>query len=574
MFLDKEKLNKFLIELNFISQEDFNNALDEAQEKEVDVSVILIRKGYLDEDELQEIQARVAGVSFVDLKEKEIPEEILFSLPEPIVRKNNIIAFDKDSEVLRVAVLDLGVLDEISFLKKQVALKIIPYLSDRESIKKNILRYQEILKDSYGAFIQKEFLSFQVLGDGFTKEMNREALLELARDKKLTNLFKSFLEHALLQKATNIHIEAQENKTLIKYRIEGDIYPAMFLPKNAVELLALKIKAFTGFGQEEKNDKVFSVFLEDRECSFQVNKIKSIWGERIVLNLLPQGNAGFSLEAVGFHGKSLDILYNALNKKEKDILIVGEKGSGKTTTFYSFLDMLNSHYLSIGTIEESIAFQMSGLNQVVTNEKIDFGVKEAVQRFSKQNLDILGIDGINNYKDISLVLDKGWIDRLNINVLESNENSAFEVIKELLKTEITHYSIVSNLSIIICQSLVPALDMEKREEYFLSVDEIKKIKKEVDLEKVMKALLEEDVTDKNKAWSEMPFYKGENSKEKVMISEVFKITATIKEIILTKNSKKDLKEQITKEKFLTKKEDLLFRCVQGLVSIDELLKIV
>lgn len=573
MFLDKEKLNNFLLELGFVSQNDFEDAQKEASEKNLDLNVVLIRKGYLDEDELREIQSKVADVSFVDLKDKDISDDILFSLPEPIVRKYNIIAFDRDSENLKIATLDLGILDEIDFLKKNVSLKIVPYLSDRESIKKNILKYQEALRDSYGEFIQKEFLSFQVLGENFTEEMSRQALLELARDKKLNNLFESFLEHALLQRATNIHIEPQENKTLIKYRIGGDIYPAMFLPKNASILLDLKVQVFTGLGKEEKSNKIFSVFLDEQECLFQVNKIDSLWGKRIVLNLLQQGNSGFSLEALGFHGQALDILYKGLNKKEKDILIVGEKGSGRTTSFYSFLDVLNSNYLSIGTVEESIAFQMNGLNQAVTNEKIGFGIREAINKFSKQNLDILGIDEITNLKDLELVLNKSWIERLNINVLESNEENAFGVIKELQKTKITNNSIASNIGIIICQSLVAGLDSSTKEEYFLSVEEIRKLKKKIDLDKVMNTLVEEGVVAKNKAWTEMLFYKGKAGKNKVMISEVFKITPVIKEMLLHKNPKKDLQEEFLNEGFLTKKEDLLFRCAQGLVSVDEVLKL-
>ncbi|MCK5285714.1 MAG: Flp pilus assembly complex ATPase component TadA [Candidatus Pacebacteria bacterium] len=591
MFLDKEQVNSLILELGLATQEDFDIAEQEVQEinsqlnegEGLEVNNILIKKGIINEDELREVQSKVTNTSFINLKDREIEDEILFSIPEPITRKYKIIAFDKNADVLKIAVLDLAVLDKIDFLKKNVALKVIPYLSDEISINQNILKYQELLKDGYGKIIQDEFLAFQTISEDMLKNLSREEKLELARDKKINYIFELFLKHALLQKASIIHIEPQRDKTLIKYRIGGKLYTSMILPKNAATIFNLKIKVFTGEDIDKKLSH-FSIGFDGKEVVFQVNKIQSLWGERIVLNILQQGESDFSLESLGFHGKALDILYSEIEKKEKTILITGDQDSGKTTTFYTFLDLLNNTNLAIGTIENSIGFQMNGINQVVTNKEIGFGISQGLDKLEKQNLDVLGIDKIEDLKNLKGLFKVLWVDRFNFAILDTQENSGIEIIFKLKDLEINPAVIVASLSSIISQKLISALNENKKEEYYLSVDEIKKIskKRDVDMEKVMSALVEEDVLKDKKSWTEVPFFKLKVAKKKnqvsddintkkVMVSEVFKISLVVKEMILNNATKKDIENQVSKEGILTISEDILFKAVQGLISIENLL---
>ncbi len=574
MFLDKEQMNSMFMELGLVSQEDFAVAEIEALEKGLTINNILIRKGIIGEDEVKKIQSKVSNVDFIDLKNLDIKEDILLSIPEPISRKYNIISFGRDENILKVAVLDLEVLDKINFLKKQVALKVIPYLTDKTSIKQNLLRYQDLLKDEYGTTIQKEFLAFQTISEGLLKDLSREEVLDLARDKKINYVFELFLKHALLQKASNVHIEPQQDKTLIKYRIGGKLYSTMVLPKNASIILNLKINALIGQQYEKKVDN-FSIGINGKEVTFQVNKIESLWGERIVLNILRLGDSGFSLESLGFYGRALDILYSEITKKKKIILIAGDKKSGKTTTFYTFLDFINDLNLAIGTIENSLGFQISGISQTITNPDIGFGISQGIEKLNKQNLDVLGVDEIENSQDLKILFKSYWEDRFAFAVLESQKNSGVEIIFNLKSLKINPVVIVANLGTIILQKSVTELSNTKREEYYLSVEEIKKIskKEDIDMEKVMKVLIEEGILKTQKPWSEITFYKSsEKSKEKkIIITEVFKISSVIKEMILNNSSKKEIEIQASKEGMMTMSEDLLFKAVQGLVSIEELI---
>ncbi|MFH1402547.1 MAG: ATPase, T2SS/T4P/T4SS family [Patescibacteria group bacterium] len=583
MFIDKNKMVDLVLELGLVNRADFDLAYQEAREKNMEICDVLVRKGKLSAEELQDLQAKVLGVSFVDLQNKQIEEKILFSIPEPISRQYNIIAFDRDTKNLKVAVLSLDILDKIDFLKKQVALRIVPFLTDKISINNGLLRYQELLKKEYGDRLQKEFLSFQTISENSIKNLSREALLELARNKKINFVFELFLKYALSQNASNIHIEPQQDNVLIKYRIGGILYPAMVLSKNALVILALKIKAMAGMDMfnvsvDDNKRNSFQMGFDGREIDFQVHIIQSLWGERIVLNVLRGGDSGFSLDAVGFHGRALDVLYTELDKKKKMILIAGAEKSGKTTSFYTFLDLLKYSNASIATIENSIGFQMAGISQVVTNPDISFGIASGVKKLEKQNVDIIGVDELEDFKTVKSLFGNLDEDRFVFAVLETKEISSVNIVSKLMSMELSPASIAANLGVVILQKLVPKLSEICRisaQEYYLSVTEIKRLSKvkKINLEKVMTALVEENILEKKMSWSQVKFYKStakNKSGEKIMVSEVLKISPIIKELILNNSAVENLETQASEEGMLSLEEDMLFRAVQGFISIDEI----
>jgi len=350
MYIDKNKVENLIVELGLVSQDDFDLAVEEAEEKKIRSYDVLMRKGVLNEQDLQSLQSKVSGVSFVDLSKQKIDWEIISIIPEPITRKYNIVAFDRDERFLKVAVLDLDSLEKVDFLKKRVGLKIIPYLTDKASLNKVILQYQEMLKSEYGAMIQKGSLSFQTIPNDTLRKLPRESILELARSKQVNSVFELLLKHALVQNTSSIHIEPQEDNVLIRYRINGNLYSAMVLPKRSATFLALKIKTLASLRldtDELCQDGRFRVGFDGREIDLKIHVIPSLWGERAVLNILKKGDSGFSLESAGFHGEGLDLLYKVFSRKKGIILIAGGEQSGKTTTFYTILDILKDPSLSI-----------------------------------------------------------------------------------------------------------------------------------------------------------------------------------------------------------------------------------
>jgi len=580
MFLDKNKVGDLILELGLVDQEDFDLAEQEAKDKGTEIHNILIRKGLLNEQELQSIYMRMTDVSYIDLKNKKIDPIILTVIPEPIVRKYNVVAFDKDDRDLKVAILDLGNLDKIDFLKKKVSLRIVPYLTDRPSLNRVVLQYQDLLKNDYGSQIQNGFLSFQTISEDALKGLSREQILEISRSKQVNNVFELLIRHALLQKVSNIHIEPQEDNVLIRYRIGGDLYSSMVLPKKSAFILSLKIKTLAGLrlsdSKSSQNGR-FQVGFDGKDVDFRVHTLPLVWGEKIVLNILQLGDSGFSFEAVGFHGKALDLLYTTLEKRKKMVLIVGPKNSGRTTTFYTILDLLKSPDLNISTVEETIGFQMNGISQTVILPKDDFDVINGIEQVIKQDCDVVAVDEVgklelalakNSFLKLAKVVDD---DRFVSVVAETKLGSTSKIISELINRS-DFLPLLNSLDLVILQRLVPELVSDKKE-YYLSVSEIKKIAKLTNLDKVMKDLVEEGVLTKQIPWSEVKFFKSltENNKDKkIMVSEVVKVNSLMKGLLMEKVPSEKIKKECFCE-LLTLNEDLLFKAVQGLVSVDEVL---
>lgn len=597
MYVDKNKIEDLILELGLVSQDDFDLAEEEAEtlnlqpgKERVRSYQVLLKKGAISENEYQSLQMKAMGVSFVDLGKLKIDQDILSIIPEPIVRQYGVIAFDKDDKNLKIAILDLDNLEKIDFLKRKVGLRIIPYLTDKVSLNKAVLQYQELLKKDYGSMIQKGSLSFQTISEDVLNSLSRESILELARSKQVNHVFELILKHSLIQNASSVHIEPQEDNVLIRYRIDGHLHSAMILPKRSAIFLAMKIKTLASLRldtREMYQDGRFQFGFDGKEVDFRVHIVPTFWGERIVLNILQTGDSGFSLEAVGFHGRALELLHRTLNKRKKMILIAGTKQSGKTTTFYTFLDLLKNPSLSIATVENSIGFQMLGISQIVTKSDIGFDIMDGVNHLSKQDCDVVAVDeikdlGSNNanksFLKLANIVNE---DRLAAVVVETEAKSSSEVVRKLvLSDKINPALLINGLEIVVLQRLIRGISNE-RQEYYLNVSEIKRISRYVDLEKVMNALVDENIFSSKKSWSEIRFFKsvvGKDNKSKInnrsgqiMVGEVLKVSFAIKDLLKEGAPVDKIEKQARDEGMLTMKEEILFRAVQGLVSIDEIL---
>ena len=593
-----------MLESGLVTRKDFDLARENADKTNMDVCDILTKQGKMSEDEWRDAQMKAFNIPFVDLRSRKIKRAVLSIIPEPLARQFGIIAFERDDRNLKVAILNLNDLEKIDFLKKEVKLRIIPALTDKVSISDALMRYQELLKDEYGAAIQKEFLSFQIISTDLLKGLSRRELLELARDKQINHIFELLLKHALSQNASNIHIEPQRDNVLVRYRIGEVLCPAMFLPKNAAIILALKIKIMSGLqvigalsSVEKKSaraeicqDGRFCLGFDGKEINFQASITPSFWGERIVLNILREGDSGFSLEALGFHGRGLELLRVALDKREKLILIAGQKQSGRTTSFYTFLDLLKNPNLSVATMENSIEFQMAGISQTVANPEIGFDISVGVGQLAKQDMDVIAVDEADDFKIIARLFDIVNEDRFTFFVLETDEDSTAQIISKLDGAKISPVSVATGLGVVILQKLISRLPNQNRREYYLNGSEIKRLSKKADLEKIMDALVDEKVLEQKISWLELMFYKNnaidDNDKSnlangqgpnptdgqgKIMVSEVLKISPVIKELIMKNASAEKIEARARAEGMLTLTEEIIFKAVQGLVSVEEIL---
>ena len=233
MYVEDSQLKKFILDSGLVSKDVLDVANKEAEKKGIRVGELLVEKGKITEDNLRRMQAYVLGIPFVDLKTKKIPFETLSLIPEPVARTHNIVAYKKNDDSLEVAMLDVQDLSAIDFIKKKVNLKVLPRLTDTESIKNAIVQYQKSLKAEFGDIIQKESETLKTIAEEDGEPASEADLKKIAEDLPVVRIVDTLLKHAILQDASDIHIEPMEDQLLVRYRIDGILRDAMVLPRNA-----------------------------------------------------------------------------------------------------------------------------------------------------------------------------------------------------------------------------------------------------------------------------------------------------------------------------------------------------
>jgi type IV pilus assembly protein PilB len=345
MFVEDTQLYKFILDSGLVAKSDLDNAKEESEKHNKRIGEILVSQGKIDPDNLRRMQAYVLGIPFVDLKNSKIPFETLSLIPEPIARSHNIVAFKKNDVSLEVAMLDVNDLSAIDFIKKKVNLKIMPRMTDTDSMKDVLVQYQKSLKAEFGDIIQKETESLKMISEEKGKPVSESDLKKIAEDLPVVRIVDTLIKHAILQNASDIHIEPMEDQTLVRYRIDGLLHDAMVLPKQAGPSVVARIKVLSNLKLDEKRlpqDGRFKVDMNNEKVSFRVSILPTYYGEKTVMRLLREDITGFTLEYLTLHGEGLENIHEALTRTTGMILTTGPTGSGKTTTLYTMLDILNT----------------------------------------------------------------------------------------------------------------------------------------------------------------------------------------------------------------------------------------
>ncbi len=580
MHIEDSQLNKFIFDSNLISKADLDIAEEESEKKGVRLGDYLVSEGKITQDNLRRMQAYVLGIPFVDLKTRKIPFEILSLIPEPVARNHNIVAFKKDDNTLEVAMLDVDDLSAIDFVKKKVDLKIAPRLTDSESMKSAIIQYQKSLKAEFGDIIQKESDTLKTIAEETGEGASEEDLKKIAEDLPVIRIVDTLLKHAILQNASDIHIEPMEDQLLVRYRIDGMLHDAMVLPRNAEASITARIKVLSNLKLDEKRlpqDGRFKIDMNGEKVSFRVSLLPTYYGEKTVMRLLRESVSGFTLEYLGFHGEGLERIHHATTLATGMILTTGPTGSGKTTTLYTILDILNQPDVNISTIEDPVEYQMKRINQTQVKPDIGFTFASGLRTLVRQDPDIIMVGEIRDNETASLAVNAALTGHLVLSTLHTN--SAAGAIPRLLDMKIEPFLLVSTIEVIVAQRLVRKLS-DNKEKYILSKDELASLGKIVNLDRVLDALKTEKIIKTNDDWSKIPFWKPVVSKDddgyksRVGIHEVLKVSQGIKDLIMKGATATDIEAQAKKEGILTMIEDGIFNAVQGNTTIEEVLRVI
>lgn len=581
MEINEEQLKKLILESGLVSRADLSDASKEAQAKKQKLSNVLLSLGKISEPDLKKMEAFLVGIPFVSLLNQKIDFSVLSLIPEPIARNYNIIAYKKTNTTLEVAMLDVDDLTVIDFIKKRSGLKILPRLTDTSSIKGALTQYRKSLQADFDDIIQKESASIKISTEENKRGESEEELKEMAKDLPIIKIVDSLISHAVLQNASDIHIEPGENDLVIRYRIDGILHDAMKLHKEAGLGITARIKVLSNLKLDEKRlpqDGRFKIEQNGEKISFRVSTLPTFFGEKTVMRLLKENAHGFSLEGLGFHGEGLERIHSGLKQKTGMILATGPTGSGKTTTLYTMLDMLNKPEVNISTIEDPIEYQMPRINQTQVKSEIGLTFANGLRTLLRQDPDIIMVGEIRDGETAGLAVNASLTGHLVLSTIHTN--SAAGAIPRLIDMGVEPFLIISTVNTIIAQRLVRRLT-DTKEKYFLSQDELKSLGKLVELDRMLALLKKEKVIGENDTWTQVPFYKPVKSSDapegyssRIGIHEVLKVSSAIREMIIRGSSQDEIEKQAKTEGMMTMLEDGIFQAVIGNTSIEEIFRVV
>ncbi|OGI14260.1 MAG: hypothetical protein A2878_00260 [Candidatus Moranbacteria bacterium RIFCSPHIGHO2_01_FULL_54_31] len=580
MRIEPSQLKSFLLDSNLVPKEAVEQAALEAQKDNKNLGALLLEKKLIGEADLQKVYAYILGIPFVDLSKEAIPIEILQIIPELIAKKYNIVAFEKTGTNLKVAMLNPEDLQTIDFIKKKTGLKIVPCLTTSESIQDILRQYEKSLQAEFG-----DILTGDIKPEGESKGKDDDNLEQVAAGLPIIRIVDTLLKHAILESASDIHIEPDEKEVHVRYRIDGVLHDAMTLPKDVAAGIVARIKVLSNLKLDEHRlpqDGRFKIQNNEYKISFRVSMLPVFDGEKIVMRLLDETSKGLTLEKMGFNSLALEAVHREINKPNGMILVTGPTGSGKTTTLYTVMDILNTPEVNISTVEDPVEYRMPRVNQTQISPKIGMTFAAALRSLLRQDPDIIMVGEIRDKETLEIAMHAAMTGHLVLSTLHTN--SAAATLPRMLDMGAEAFLIASTVNVIIAQRLIRRLCVECRKPYTLDKKEIESLGKSYDIAAILEYLRNDPISKKfieqAKDWEGITMYKpvgcdqcgGEGYHGRSGIYEVLPMDTEIRKMVTQSATTEEIETAAKKAGMATMVDDGFWKIVQGITSLEEVMR--
>ncbi|MDH7476142.1 MAG: GspE/PulE family protein [Microgenomates group bacterium] len=555
-----------LVKSNALASDVADKIEIEVLNKNVPIDEYLLKKTNIKKDLIMKIKAYFLKVPYVDISSSAINPQALTFLPDSVTRKYEIIPYDYDpkNDVLYIATanpLDMTLAD---FLEKKTNKKIVFALAYPPDIKKAIsINYVQGLSPEVKEAMEEAYSA---------EKARAEAATTSIREAPIAKIVHTILEFAVKSRASDIHIEPEEIKTRVRYRIDGVLHEKLSLPISIHESLVSRIKILSEMRIDEKRipqDGRFNFKLGNEEVDLRVSSLPTVHGEKIVMRLLKKTGGLPSLNELGLRGPQLKDLEESISKPYGIVLVTGPTGSGKTTTLYSILSRLNTPKVNIVTLEDPVEYQIEGINQVQINPQAGLTFATGLRSFLRQDPNIILVGEIRDKETTQLAIQAALTGHLVFSTLHTNDSATS--IPRLIDLGGEPFLIASVLNASVAQRIVRRVCQFCAEKYEPSPEIKEQIKK------VLGPLLPKTYQNDK----EIMLSRGKGCNEcnntgyygRIGIFEVLKITPTINKMILQEATAKEIENQARKEGLIIMKEDGYLKALEGITTLEEVIRV-
>ncbi len=562
----KERLKEALIRDKIISQTDLKRALEEQKKHGGELSKILVKLGLISENELTLLLSQVLGLPPIDISRFKIDPSIVKLIPQDIAVKYKILPVSKMGDTLTLAMADPLNIFAVDNVVAITGLKINPIIAREQDLAQAIDTYYSEDSSSEIEQIIKDISEpdDMELVKETSPEMAKEDIESLIQEAPIIKLTDTIIKQAVAAKASDVFIEPLDKTMRIRYRIDGIIREIDRMPKNLHFPIVSRIKIISNLNISEHRlpqDGRFKAVMDNkREVDFRVNVLPAIFGENVVLRVLDKSAALLDVDKLGFHPVSLTKLKECSLRPHGMILTCGPTGSGKTTTLYSILKMIDSPEKNIVTVEDPVEYQMKGMNQVNVRPEVGLTFAASLRSILRQDPDVIMIGEIRDFETLDIAVKAALTGHLVLSSLHTT-TAAGSIIR-MMNMGIEPFLICSSVLCIIAQRLLRRLCDACKEEYIIS----EALAKKIGLHKITKERRLFRAKGCEKCFN--IGYKG-----RVGITEILVLTPKVRQVILARKGEYKIKEIARQEGMITMREDALTKTMEGLTSLEEVLRV-
>jgi type IV pilus assembly protein PilB len=560
MLNKNKKLGQLLIESDLITEAQLNKALDYQKKQGGRIGEALVSLGIIGEDKIQEILADKLNVPKLSLNDIELDKDVVNLIPAAIARQYSLIAIFKINNILTVAMsdpLNFVAIDKIVYLTN---LEIKRLITTRSEIENAIDKYYTI-NETMGQTMDKIESDIIVGDDDRITEL--KDLDDISSDLPVVDLANAIIIKAIKRKASDIHIQPDNQILKVRYRVDGLMQEVAILPIKILSPLLSRFKVMSNIDVSEKRlpqDGRFRLHFNNNEIDFRISTLPSIYGEKIVIRILDKSNLVLDLSEMGFSSNNYSNWLKVIERPEGFVLITGPTGSGKTTTLYAVLNKLNKPEKNIMTVEDPVEYKIGNITQVQINEKAGLHFSNSLRSIVRQNPDILMVGEIRDLATAEIAVRASLTGHLVLSTLHTSDAPVTPT--RLIDMGLEPYLVSSSLTAVLAQRLVrticPNCKIETQPDDAVKLSIIQKL----------------ETPDKT-------FYYGKGCprcnqtgyRGRTAIHELLIMSPNLKEMIIRKVSHVDLRHTALNEGMISLFDDGLAKVFAGITTIEEVLRV-
>lgn len=559
-----EELKAILLKSGFISEGDIDSAIKAASQIDRPVGDILIFRGLITDQALSQLIAEYYKVPYISLKNKAIDQSVLEIIPENMARSYRMIPFEKEVNTLKIAMEDPKDFEAVEQARRRSRLKVVPYLASTSDIAKALALYKRNIREVFEQIIAENLK--KAVPDGKQAPKTGEDLARIAQDLPVIKILETLLQYAVAEGASDIHIEALQDSVVVRFRIDGILRDIITLPKALQKAIVARIKILSDLKIDEHRvpqDGRFKFQVDEEVVSARVSIIPAFYDENISLRLLLESTRPLPLEELGLTGKNAKIISENLKKPYGLILITGPTGSGKSTTLYSILNMLNDPTVNIWTIEDPIEYGINRVNQAQINPVTGFSFASGLRSLLRHDPNVMMVGEIRDNETVEMAIHSALTGHLVLSTLHTN--SAAGAIPRFLDMGAEGFLVASTINVVIAQRLIRKICTACIIKYKPTDLELSVFKEK------FHGRIEKQEFYKGKGCAECS---GSGYKGRVGIFEALAVSPAIQELTLKRASSDAIEQQAFKEGMVSMLEDGLDKISAGITTVEEVMRAV